>query len=272
MSRFWRGVLIAAISGGLLAGGATTALAASPSGPAVTIAATSQFKPVTGDVFVVYHFGKDSKATISAAVSGAAAGDVVTLFAQRFPYTAAPKAVGSKTLTGATGSFSFSVTPVLATRYQAEVLAPGSPATVLATSGTDTVYVANLQEFSVQACARPVCTERLRVMEWVPARALKDEITKTWYFYFGLKLSATGRPKLPAWLTLDAHATISKARKVGALRFVRTITFSFRIGNDGYAWDINLCTKDTEAKDGLGLPGHHGCGAPRVRSTTEYLG
>lgn len=271
MSRFWRGALIAALSGGLLAGGATTALAASSAaGPTVTIAAKSQFRPVTGDVFVVFHDGSHGKATISGAVAGAAGGDVVTLFAQRFPFSAVQRAVQSTTLAGPTGSYSFTVAPKLTTRYRVEVLAAGS---AVATSATDTVYVANLQTLNgPQRCARPVCTERLRVMEWVPALTLKDEITKPWYFYFGLNLSRTGLPKGPAWLTLDSHASITKARRVGLLRFVRTITFSFRVGNDGFAWNFNFCAKDTEAKDGLGLPGHHGCGAQRVRATAEYLG
>jgi hypothetical protein len=270
MSRFWRGVLIAAFSGGLLTGGATTALAASSAVPTVTIAAKSQFKPVTGDVFVVFRDAKYKKATISGTVAGAAVGDVVTLFGQRFPFQAAPHAVASVTLTGTTGSYSFSVAPNLATRYRVEVLATGI---TVATSATATVYVANLQVTNgLQRCARPVCTERLRVMEWVPALALKDEIGKPWYFYFGLKLSATGLPRPPAWLTLDTRATITTARRVGDLRFVRTITFSFRVGNDGYSWNLNFCSKDTEAKDGLGLPGQHSCGAQRVRATAEYLG
>jgi hypothetical protein len=32
------------------------------------------------------------------------------------------------------------------------------------------------------------------------------------------------------------------------------------------------CSQDTEAQDGLGLPGSHGCGAERVANGNEYLG
>jgi hypothetical protein len=51
-----------------------------------------------------------------------------------------------------------------------------------------------------------------------------------------------------------------------------TFSFSFRIGNDGCAWNWLACVKDTESKDGLGLPGQHGCGARKVSATVDYLG
>ncbi len=33
-----------------------------------------------------------------------------------------------------------------------------------------------------------------------------------------------------------------------------------------------VCVKDTVSRDGLGLPGSHGCGARRVLRTVSYLG
>jgi hypothetical protein len=35
----------------------------------------------------------------------------------------------------------------------------------------------------------------------------------------------------------------------------------FAIGPDRYSFRFAACTPDTEAQDGLGLPGRHGCGA-----------
>ena len=52
----------------------------------------------------------------------------------------------------------------------------------------------------------------------------------------------------------------------------RLITFSFRIGNDAYDWDWDACSKDTEAEDGIGLPGHHGCGDERILDSAPYVG
>jgi hypothetical protein len=37
-----------------------------------------------------------------------------------------------------------------------------------------------------------------------------------------------------------------------------------------WTWDAFL--KDTLSKDGLGVPGHHGCGSSRIRPTVKYLG
>jgi hypothetical protein len=59
---------------------------------------------------------------------------------------------------------------------------------------------------------------------------------------------------------------------VNSQQFAVTLTFSFRIGNDGYFFEINACQRDTESKDGLNLPGHHGCGNRSISSTLPYLG
>jgi hypothetical protein len=51
-----------------------------------------------------------------------------------------------------------------------------------------------------------------------------------------------------------------------------TISFTFRIGNDGSNWNFNTCDQDTEATDGIGLPGYHGCGETRIPASVAYLG
>jgi len=76
----------------------------------------------------------------------------------------------------------------------------------------------------------------------------------------------------PAPVTLDSRAKISKPRKLGPRRYALTISFSFRVGNNDYNWAWLACARDTEAKDGLGLPGRHGCGAKLLRSTVQYVG
>ncbi len=258
-----------------MAGSAVPAVASAAAGSAVTltIGATSRFKPVTGDVFVAFDARSYSKAQIQGTISGAASGDVARLFAQQFPYSTAAAPIGSETLTGPAASYSFAVRPTLATRYQVELFTSASATTPQASSATVTVYVSSIATASgVKQCARPVCREKVLIEVVVPASTLKDEISKTLYFYLGVNLAARKIPPVPKWLTLDTHATISKPKKIGARRFERTISFSFRIGNDAYHWIWDVCTKDTEAKDGLGLPGHHGCGAKRVRSSVEYLG
>ena len=122
-------------------------------------------------------------------------------------------------------------------------------------------------------CGRPVCHEKLRVFTVLPASAFKSMSGKHLFFYFGLRLIARGVPPLPKFLKLDPSAKITKARRISGTQFEQTITWSFRIGNNGFNWIWTGCTKDTVAKDGMGLPGHHGCGAKRLRTKTlRYLG
>ena len=74
----------------------------------------------------------------------------------------------------------------------------------------------------------------------------------------------TSTPPAPRWLYLDGgNASVSGARRISATEFEITITYSFTIGNDGYYFDWGACAKDTVSRDGLGLPGSHGCGARR---------
>jgi hypothetical protein len=272
VARFRNGIAVFALAGGLAAAGGLPALAAPAVPPTVTIAAKSFFPPVTGDVFVLFHApARFSRAQIHGTISGASSGEVARLFARTFPFRHAPVRVGAVTLTRATSAYSFTVTPSLATRYQVEVFANGTSTMPLASSAVRIVFVSNLMVpsgFSFGSCSRPVCRQKIRVVEFVPPSTLRTEISKRWFFYFGLSLS----PTPPRFLTLDTHATISRPVRVSSGSFAVTITWSFRIGNSGFTPAVNFCNKDTESTDGLGLPGHHSCGASRISATIEYLG
>ena len=98
-----------------------------------------------GYTFVVYNSGKDSNAQIHGQVEGAANGEVAALYAQPFPYQSAPAPVGTVILhpAGKKASYSFAVTPVLATRYQVELFTSSVAKKPFATSIKTTVYVAS---------------------------------------------------------------------------------------------------------------------------------
>ena len=279
MLRAWRRVtLVAALTGSAaIAAQLAGVVPAQAATPTITVAATSINPVVTGDVFVYFLGGKYGSARIFGTITGAATGEVATLYAQRFPYTTAAKPVGSTTLsaTGATTAYSFTVTPTLATRYQVKVFASKSATTPSATSSMQSVYVmANGWTTGGKTCSRPVCHETFRIYTVVPSSALGVEMSKPNYPYFGINLTtAAGLPSPPRWLYLNAgQASMSSARKISAGEFENTLTFSFTIGNDGYYWAWNVCTKDAVSTDGLGLPGSHGCGAGRILRTVGYLG
>ncbi|MGO9080236.1 MAG: serine/threonine-protein kinase [Streptosporangiaceae bacterium] len=239
------------------------------------IAAQSSFPPVTGDVFVVYHGGTDASARIHGEINGAASGETARLYAQQFPYKSAPSPAGSVVLHpgGATAKYAFQVTPSLATRYKVELFRSRTATTPLESSATSTIYViVTGRSGADQTCSRPVCHETFHIRVFVPASALKTEISMQWYPYFGLNLAPAQPPAQPTLLLLGAGGPhVSKAQRISPGEFDRTITFSFPIGNHAYSWNWTTCSKDTEALDGIGLPGRHGCAAKHARASATAL-
>ena len=168
----------------------------------------------------------------------------------------------------------FTVTPTFATHYMVKLFASDGT-TLLATSSTVTIYDAGLGLGFVGAKPRhrPVCHETLHFKTVVPPSALHSEMARKWYFYFGIRLSATGVPPAPKTLRLGAgQAHLVSTRKVNSHEYAVSWTYTFRVGHDGYYWLPNLCQRDIEAKDGLNLPGHHSCGNKTIPANLAYLG
>jgi hypothetical protein len=281
VSKLCRGVAVAATACGLAAAGLGSAIAQAATGPTVTISAKSHFPVITHDVLVAYGSpGKFAQVAISGKISGATTGEVAALYAQPFPFKKAPARVAgqTKSLTVTSSSpisYSFSAKPSIATRYTVEVLPSITATSAAGRSPVQNVYVVSNQQvtgFNVPSCARPVCRLSLHVYTHLPASTYAAEKVKPYFVYFGFKLSRTGTPSGPKYISLDRSVTVSKVRRISAREFERTISLSFRIGNDGVAVGLNFCTKDTESKDGLNLPGKHSCGVSKIRNNGMYLG
>jgi hypothetical protein len=249
-----------------------------PPSPALvaTISASSALAPVTGDVYVVYLGGTNSSATVSGTVKDTASGEVARLYALRFPFQGTPTQDGSVALqpVAGTASYSFQVTPGLATRYRVEVFASGTATSPVATSATTTVYVTpGATNSGTPTCGRPVCHESITIRVFVPASALGTEIAKQWYPYFAINLASTIEPAAPSVMNLGGGSgQVSGGQRVSSTEYDVTVTFSFDIGSDAYDWRWRTCDKATEAQDGMGLPGSHGCGAPTATAGQRYLG
>ena len=279
MLRAWRRVtLVATLTGtAAIAAQLAAVVPAQAATPTITVAATSRIHAVTGDVFVIFKDSKYGSARIHGTITAVTAGEVATLYAQRFPYTTAAKPVRSITLsaTAPTATYSFTVAPTLATRDQVKLFARKGATVPLATSARQSLYVAADGYFTGgKNCGRPVCRLTLHIYTFVPRSTLGLEMSKHLYTYLGVKLStATGTPPPPKWLYLNAgHPKVSAARRISATEFELTLTYSVTVGNDGYYIEWNWCTKDTQHRDGLGLPGSHGCGASRIQPNVSYLG
>ena len=107
----------------------------------------------------------------------------------------------------------------------------------------------------------------------LPSSALSTELAKQVYAYFGLNLSKTGTPKAPATLALNGQkAQVGRTVRLSATQYRLTIKYRFTVGNDGYAFIFNACSKDAVTTDGIGLPGTHGCGASLISASNLYLG
>jgi hypothetical protein len=279
----WRKVIAVALTAGAAIGGQLAAVAQAQaaqvpgaSRPAVSIAVTSRFKPVTHEVFVKFHAGAFTSAAIHGTITGAVAGQVAALYGQEFPYTKRAVRLRSMRLKSARTRYSFAVTPVLATRYSVRLFASGSPrARALATSAAVNLYVISNGFFKggQAQCGVPVCHETAQLFVIVPPTALGTEAGKRIRSYFGLILGVVNQPPPPKWLDLNGgHARIWRSRRLNDIEFETTISWSFTISFHSFSWAWLVCRLDTESSDGLGLPGHHGCGTGRVLRTVTYLG
>jgi serine/threonine protein kinase len=264
------------------AAGLAAGLLLIPGSPAVPMAAVpisvkSALPAVSGDVYVVYHATDQQNAEVSGKVAVAANGEVAKLYAQQFPFKAAPAEAGSVTLrpAGGTATYTFKVTPALETRYRVELFRNGTSPTPIAMSGVKTIYVSIYEDVSdSQDCSGSVCYESALVTYAAPPSALKTEKSETQFVYSGLNLSKSKKiPPAPKWLTLGAeHGTVAGTQQNSATGFFTTVTFSFTAGHESDNWAYAVCLKDSVTTDGIGLPGHHGCGDQRVPYPTGYLG
>jgi hypothetical protein len=301
VSRFLRAATAATIASGVLITGSAAALAspvpAAPAArpapapaaatgapaavtpavrPSVSIRAASSFRAWKGHVYVSYLKGGYGNALITGTVSHARAGQVIRLIAQAFPFSKPGIRVQSQTLENSgSNPFTFSVQPRTATRFTVRLFRNARAKTPITHSGTRTVFVAYGGNVGRPAkCHRPVCTQHIWVRIEVPAGAISREKAKPWFVYVGIRLGPPGgKPSAPKWLKLDRKATFSKPQQVAPNRFRTKLTFSFRVGGHSVRWLWTACTHDTEAADGIGLPGSSGCGGlTKIRANRSYLG
>jgi hypothetical protein len=197
-------------------------------------------------------------------------GDRIQLLAQRFG-SRSFAADGPSRAIARSGKYSFRVQPPLMTRYQVRLL---SGRKVVTRSNAVAVYVeATVTQAGGGKCRRSPCVQTLHLSVKVPRSAYRREAGKHWFLYSGLRLGQPGHvPPLPRFLTMDRHARASKARRARANEFLVTLKYTFNIGSSSYRLAVSYCTRDSLAADGLGLPGHHGCGDKRIKLHAGYLG
>jgi serine/threonine protein kinase len=249
-----------------------------PASASIPITANASSAPVTGDVFVDYQDGAKATAQISGQTTDVSSGEVARLYAQQFPYTSALIPVASLTLQSADGTarYTFQVTPTLATRYRIELFRNSTATTPLAISTTTTVYVlygSASTATTSQSCNGVTCRVTYTYFLYVPPSAIATEMSKQWYVYFAVNLSSSGAPPTPTSMQLGAgDPVVSTAQRVAANEFSRSVTITYTDNNEQGQTAEEWCDKDTEAQDGVGLPGSHSCGDPSISNPAPYLG
>ena len=261
-----------------------------PLAAAIPATLTSSSKPVNGNTYVTYDPGGGTttlpgaaSAKLSGEITDITAGEVVQLYAQQFPYTSASALIQSVTPNpvGGRATYSFTVFPTLATRYQIRLLRSATATTPVATSAINTVYVVGSSGTSFQynynhtlCFTHPVCHTTLTFSVHLPPSALQTEMSKQQYPYLGVNLSPPGTDHPVTSLTLATDATISRLQRVTDNEYDVTILYTANVGNapNSYGESVfGFCTKQTEAQDGIGLPGPSACGSSTIPASASYL-
>jgi hypothetical protein len=215
----------------------------------ISISAQTANSPVGGLVWA--NAGK--AATISGDTGDGQAGTAVELQASKFPFTSGFATIGQNQ-TGSGGSYSFTATPTLATRYRVVLVSDAT-----SQSSVVTVYVASNWISHASRCVNGTFSCQLHISAHVvyPAGTAKREGKKLVYYYFGVRSGSQTTPPARVKLVKKSrqHHRGHQYRVGFSVKFPTPTAFSYR-------WEI--CTKDTEAHDGLGLPGRHHCGARSI--------
>lgn len=257
-----------------------------PLAPPATISATltgGNSGPAPGETYMLYDPKLSSNTYVSGEVKDATTGEVARLYAQQFPYTSPPSLAGSVTLNpvGGTATYGFNVTPTLATRYQVRLLQSATATTPLASSAIRTIYVigyaytsanSNGQYgFHISCTSQAVCTQTVPFFVYCPPSALRTEMSNRKHVYvdFDQASTATFTPYTTS-LELDTQATVSTPQRVADNTYEVTVSFSYN-GNKVLTPTATLCTDQTEAQDGIGLPGPSACGSGSIPASAPYV-
>ena len=246
---------------------------AGASGTAVSVHAVSRNQVVTGETWVTYGRPGYTTATLQGTAAGVAAGAVAELLAQPYPFTSTARVVATVPLAvqGTSAPYRFTVAPQVVTRYRVEVLATAQATSPEAVSSSVSIYATYFGTgSSAETCTGTSCTLTVHLSSVLPRSAIPVERTKHQFAYLSLPRAPTGAQPRPTTYHL-VSATVTGPKVAGNnMRYVITITYAEPGYRYWYYWQT--CTRDTVARDGVGLPGSHGCGKSAVSPSVPYLG
>lgn len=200
-----------------------------------------------------------ARGTLTGIVGGASTGVAVKLQQLRFPFSGTYRTVATTT-TGSGGKYSFTVHPVVATRYRVVSHATASRIVIFyVTAGGKFVSATN-------CIGQSTCHATWISDVTLPAAVAGTETRKHFYVYDGIRPGSLP----PTRLYLNTHATTTITRLTSSrYRYTTRWTMQFPTRS---TWQVNGCTRDTYTKDGFGLPSFNGCGAASISNPAGYLG
>ncbi len=142
-------------------------------------------------------------------------------------------------------------------------------ATVDVTSTPVTVYVTEGGTLTNKhnRCSRTSCTFSYKITEFLPASAYKTETHKQFYLYLAVGLPEDSGQVHPRQGRHGIQDQEDQLRRVRGDLHLACCAPSWR-----GELDHHVCTKDSESKDGMGLPGTHSCGNRHISRKVRYIG
>jgi hypothetical protein len=196
----------------------------------------------------------------------------VVLETSRFPFSSGFSQIRSTT-TGPNGDYLFFFKPTLATRVR--VHRANDPSTQ---SGTPTAYViadytkvtcsVRTKSGKTRSCKNPGhgdMTIHLGYHLTFPASAYAAESAKKVYVYYGQRNGSATAPG-----TVQLRKTVNQ-KPLGNNKTEVKVSYFVHAPTTAWSYHLATCIKFTEAADGVGLPGHHGCGDQTVSNKQASL-
>ena len=238
---------LAALIAAITAAVAGTSIAAS--GPSATLTAN---KRVAGLPAVVY--GSSVRLSGHENLTGSKTFDVQ---AETWPFKSGFRTIKSGTTSG---NYSVTVTPSHATKYR--VVIENGP-----TSHGLTVYVLDQRtSMNCNLChlTNSPGTHKLTVTARFRRPPGPTGSKGPVYLYYALNQSSTTPDTLNQVATAPRHFSGDT--------FSFSVSYTVQFPNATFRFGEAFCWKDDEARSGVGLPGHHGCGNATINRLQRYIG
>ena len=196
----------------------------------------------------------------------------LVLETSRFPFSS-PFGQTRTTTTGPNGDYLFGFKPTLATRVRVRLASDpsvhsGTPTSYVIANYTSVKCSVTTKSGKTNKCTNPGhgdLTIHLSYHLTWPQSAYAKESAKQVYVYYGQHNGSANPPG-----SLQLRKTV-KQTALGNNKTEVKVSYFVHAPTTAWSYHLATCVKFTEATDGVGLPGHHGCGDQTVTNKQASL-